>query len=109
MEPTCEPDFYSLSNSFKWKPIYGCPGRYILKEEGMFTLRDIIGNTCAICTYVTDKANDEVCIVVLRNGGIISYKKQDGSFVHTLNSREGFLRKLIMLDLRNKVFIPEEE
>lgn len=57
-----------------------------------------------IKTFSTDKAPDRVCIVILDNGGIISYKKDDGSFVHTLNNKAGFIRKLEKLDLKQAVY-----
>jgi hypothetical protein len=44
-------------------------------------------------------AKDPVIVASLDDGGLISYRKPDGTFVHTLNSREGFERKLQQLGI----------
>jgi 2-polyprenyl-3-methyl-5-hydroxy-6-metoxy-1,4-benzoquinol methylase len=41
-----------------------------------------------------------VYVVVLDGGGLISYRHADGRFVHTLNTPEGFGRKLDQLGIR---------
>ena len=40
-------------------------------------------------------------VVVLRfaDGGLISYRKADGSYIHTLNTRDGLHRKLAQLGI----------
>jgi hypothetical protein len=40
-----------------------------------------------------------VLVVVCEGGGLISYRKPDGSYVHTLNTKEGLNRKLDQLGL----------
>jgi len=44
-------------------------------------------------------APDEVWVVELADGGLISYRRADGTFVHTLGTREGFARKLAQLGI----------
>jgi hypothetical protein len=44
-------------------------------------------------------AKDVVLVVSLDRGGMISYKRDDGSFLHTLNTEEGFERKLRQLGI----------
>ncbi len=44
-------------------------------------------------------ATDPVIVVQLEGGGLISYARPDGSFVHTLNTSEGFTRKLVQLGI----------
>lgn len=44
-------------------------------------------------------APDEVLVVPLNDGGIISYRRPDGSMLHTLNTAEGFARKLAQLGI----------
>ena len=45
-------------------------------------------------------AKDAVLVVRLIDGGLISYKRSDGSYLHTLNTAEGFARKLTKLGIR---------
>ncbi|MBN2531640.1 MAG: hypothetical protein JXB88_02045 [Spirochaetales bacterium] len=92
-------DFDTLFAAYKWKPIYGCTGRFILREKNQYTIAELTQGRVDIKTFSTDRAQDMVCIVIFDNGGIISYKKDDGSYVHTLNNKDGFIRKLKMLDL----------
>jgi hypothetical protein len=42
-------------------------------------------------------ARDPVVVTPFEDGGLISYRKPDGLFLHTLNTREGFERKLVQL------------
>ena len=95
--------FRDIYNAFKWKPIYGCPGRYILHEEQQYTLTEITGGRTDRMTFSTPKARDIVCVIILDDGGIISYKKEDGFFIHTLNNTSGFLKKLKMLDIAHQI------
>jgi hypothetical protein len=88
------PDFETLFQAYRWKPIYGCPGRYVLKEPRQYTLKELIRGSTDIRTFSVRNVPDLVCIVAFNNGALISYKKKDGSFVHTLNDTAGFLRKL---------------
>jgi hypothetical protein len=44
-------------------------------------------------------ARDVVVVVPLASGGLISYKRADGTFVHTLNTPDGFARKLAQLGI----------
>lgn len=97
-------DFETLFIAYKWKPIYGCPGRYILKEKHHYTIKELTHGRTDITILSTNKAPDIVCVVILIDGGIISYKKDDGSFVHTLNNTSGFIRKLEKLEIRQAVY-----
>ena len=45
-------------------------------------------------------ARDPVIITPCDDGGLISYRKAGGLFLHTLNTREGFERKLHQLGIR---------
>jgi len=38
-------------------------------------------------------------VTPLVTGGLISYKRRDGTFLHTLNTAEGFARKLADLGI----------
>lgn len=52
-----------------------------------------------VAEHVVATAKDPVVVVMFADGGLISYRKPDGTYLHTLNSREGFGRKLQQLGL----------
>jgi hypothetical protein len=47
--------------------------------------------------YRVPAARDPVLVVELEGGGLISYLREDGALIHTLNSSDGFRRKLRQL------------
>jgi hypothetical protein len=49
--------------------------------------------------FLVPSARDRVIVVPLRSGGLISYKRSDGTYVHTLNTADGFARKLAQLGI----------
>ena len=75
-----------------------CPGRYILAESSELHPGEIIPGA-SVREYRVQAAPDPVLIVVFDGGGIISYRKPDGSYLHTLNTPEGFGRKLEQLGI----------
>jgi hypothetical protein len=96
-----EMSFNKLLESWNWKPIRNCPGRYILcgPEAGLQRPAALIGDEVEVGVYQTDAADDTVMVAALAGGGLISYQKPDGSFVHTLNTPGGFQRKLRQLGI----------
>jgi hypothetical protein len=52
-----------------------------------------------VAEHLVTAARDPVLVASMDDGGLISYRKPDGTFVHTLNSREGFERKLQQLGI----------
>ena len=87
--------FEELLASYDWRPITNCPGRY--KATGLdrsINLSELIGETVVETTHSSPKARDEVIALKIAGGGIISYRRRDGSYLHTLNTEEGFRRKL---------------
>jgi hypothetical protein len=92
--------FNQLLESWAWKPIRHCPGRFILSgAKADLCPEEIVGETVDVGVYRVDAARDIVLVVRLDQGGLISYKKEDGSFIHTLNTPEGFQRKLRQLGI----------
>lgn len=101
-------NFHQLLESWAWKPIRHCPGRFILSgAKADLRPEEVVGEAVDVGVYRVDAAKDIVLVVRLDRGGLISYKKQDGSFIHTLNTPEGFERKLRQLgiDLRSKTVL----
>jgi hypothetical protein len=66
--------------------------------------QDILGEEVEACEFKVEAAKDTVLVVEFGDGGLISYHRDDGSFLHTLNTPEGFRRKLLQLkiDLRSR-------
>lgn len=59
----------------------------------------LLGPNFLIREFRSAKARDRVLVVPLEDGGVISYAREDGSLVHTLNTPEGFARKLADLGI----------
>ena len=59
----------------------------------------LLGSDCRAQTFTSHAAKDRVLVVPLEDGGLISYAKPDGRFIHTLNTTEGFARKLSQLGI----------
>lgn len=89
-----------LVKRFDGRPIPHCPGRYVLRgvdrTKGPTSIVDARGN---ITEHVVAKARDRVVVTRLEKGGLISYARTDGSWLHTANTPEGFRRKLADLDI----------
>ena len=78
-----------------------CPGRYVLAAGPVGTPPEhIVAGATGGSEYVCATAKDPVIVTPFEDGGLISYRKADGMFLHTLNTREGFERKLRQLGIR---------
>ena len=87
--------FDALYEKWNWQEIRNCPGRYVLSGPGRNSSpEEVIGHPGSFHEYNVTGAKDIVIVWKFDGGGLISYKKEDGSFVHTLNTEEGFKRKL---------------
>jgi len=94
------PDFVSLLGRFPSRAIRDCPGRYVLLGPVASLRPDDLIPGATVREYRVQTAPDPVVVVRCDGGGIISYRKPDGSYVHTLNTIEGFERKLDQLGIR---------
>jgi hypothetical protein len=82
-------------SAHNWEPIRGCPGRYVLRGARRdLSPEELLEGSAEVNEYEVDGARDRVVVVKLDAGGVISYKRKDGSFLHTLNTAEGLRRKL---------------
>lgn len=92
--------FDDLMTRWTWRPIRNCPGRYrLVGVDPGFSLQDVLGRDTRGYSFRTAKARDLVLVVSLDQGGVISYQRADGRFVHTLNTPQGFSRKLAQLEI----------
>ena len=89
-----------LLQRWNWHPIRGCPGRLVLRgAPPNLSLSDLVGPAVPIQSYGVAAARDQVLVAILSDGGLISYRRDDGSYVHTLNTPEGLARKLGQLGI----------
>jgi phage baseplate assembly protein gpV len=85
----------------EWRPIPNCPGRFVLAGGPQDqSPSQLAGEDLDIREFRVPTARDPVMVVRFEDGGIISYRRPDGRFVHTLNTPEGFDRKLHQLGIR---------
>lgn len=83
-----------------WNPIRNCPGRYVLHDVApILSIGDLLGKDIPTRQVHSSKARDTIWIARLEDGGVISYARIDGSWLHTLNTVEGFERKLKQLGI----------
>jgi protein-tyrosine phosphatase len=93
-------NFDQLKAAWRWRPISGCPGRFVLRDHRPdLTLEDILG-PAHISRFRVEKAKGLVLVVGIEGGGLISYARPDGTYIHTLNTEDDFQRKLEHLGIR---------
>ncbi|MEK6299342.1 MAG: hypothetical protein AABO41_01355 [Acidobacteriota bacterium] len=92
--------FEELYRAGDWEPIRNCPGRYALRGVDRYlNVEAIAGQGIQVSEHQSNAAKDTVLVALLAGGGVISYRRADGSFLHTLNDEEGFERKLKQLGI----------
>jgi len=89
--------FTQLLTDLPWKPIRGCSGRLVLAGLSERTVEDLAGMIAPASIRTSTVARDPVVIVQLVDGGLISYVKPDGRYLHTLATPEAFERKVRQL------------
>ncbi len=90
-----------IFSKFQCRPIPNCPGRYIIRNSGHLTIQEICGAEVKTEEFHSQSVPDPVIFCRFGDGGIISYIKSDGTFVHTLNNKEGFERKCRELNIES--------
>ncbi len=101
--------FQVIRDQWPWRPIRNCPGRFVLpRSEGEISFAQLIGGQLTPRCYQSAMAPDPILVLTLPDGGIISYQKSTGRLLHTLNTREGFLRKLRQLEIPAEVESPPD-
>lgn len=89
-----------LLHQWQWRPIRNCPGRLVLVTmDRSMPLDTLLGSDTHAQIFESAAAKDKVLVVPFDGGGVISYARADGSMVHTLNTAEGFDRKLSQLGI----------
>jgi len=89
-----------LKSRWPWRAIPNCPGRFVLSSgPSRMSPTEIVEPHVQVTEHLVTAAKDPVIVARLGDGGLISYRKPDGTHVHTLNSPEGFERKLRQLGI----------
>ena len=92
--------FDTVKKLGEWMPIRDCPGRFVLRGvPPSFGIADLLGDVAGVQQYQSPRARDVVWVVCLEDGGTISYRRAAGTWLHTLNTEEGFRRKLKQLEI----------
>lgn len=93
--------FDQLMRQWNFQPIHHCAGRYVLSSARCSgPPQDLAGNGAAAFEFRVETAPDPVLVTPLPEGaGLISYRRADGTFLHTLNTASGFQRKLRQLGI----------
>jgi len=87
--------FDGIAARWKLKPIRNCPGRFVIHTGPVkLTCRELLGSDVEIQAFNIPSAKDTVLVARFDGGGLISYRRTDGTHLHTLNTDEGFARKL---------------
>ena len=93
--------FDEMMSEWKWESIQNCPGRFKLQDlNKKLTVGELLAVETEVQKFQVSKARDTVLVVPFFDGGIISYERDDGTYLHTLNDENGFSRKLSDLDIR---------
>ena len=93
-------NFEEIKSRWSWIPIRNCPGRYVWRENDKnVSPEEIVGAEIELSEFQVERAKDTVIIGRISDGGLISYRKIDGTYLHTLNTVEGFERKLVQLGI----------
>jgi hypothetical protein len=88
--------FDLLMSMWRWDAIPNCPGRYRLSgAPSTLLIPDLLGFEVELHTYAVPTAKDAVIVATLSDFGIISYRRADGRYIHTLNTQAGLQRKLL--------------
>jgi hypothetical protein len=92
--------FDELMKKWNWKPVRNCPGRFVLSGiRPDLPPGDVVGPEAELFELDVEAARDTVIVARLDEGGLISYKRADGTYLHTLNSADGFSRKMLQLKI----------
>jgi len=92
--------FDELIGRFCWTSIRNCPGRWSLRMSECDAPPETLagpGAPSRRCSIETIR--NEVAVTWLEGGGLISYRKADGRWLHTLNDAGGLERKLRQLGI----------
>jgi hypothetical protein len=93
--------FDEIAARWDCRPIANCPGRFVLRNADPRTVpQAVAGDGVPFEEFHVAQARDVVVVARFDGGGLISYRRADGSYLHTVNTVEGLERKLAQLGIR---------
>ena len=94
-------DFDALFAARAWTAIRGCPGRFGLAAGAVHEPPESLAPDATTREFRVPNARDVVVVTpFVAGGGLISYQRVDGTYLHTLNTPDGFARKLLQLGIQ---------
>ena len=96
----------------EWKEIRNCPGRYTTRRRELAgwpperLLAAALGGNVPPVSLWRHRSGAKDAIHAVRfagGGGLLTYARSDGTFVHTLNTESGLLRKIAALRVTPEV------
>jgi hypothetical protein len=92
--------FEEVFAKLNWRPMRNCPGRCVLNGPPMkLSPKELLSDELEELEFKVPTAKDVVLVAPFDGGGLISYRKADGTYLHTLNTAEGLSRKLNALGI----------
>jgi len=92
--------FDRLMQQGNWTPIRDCPGRFVLRgAKPNLGIAELIDDQTEVQEHHSIAAKDPVWVAQLEDEGVIFYRSHSGKWTHTLNTPEGFSRKLKQPDI----------
>ena len=96
--------FETVAERAAWSPIPNCPGRWVIRGRTTIPLESLVGDSVAL-EFKSPHTEDDVLLVRFDGGGgLLTFRKPNGTLVHTLNTAEGLQRRMAKLGLE----VPEE-
>lgn len=92
------PDVMTFETAWRyatWRPIRNCPGRFAHADgPTLASPAELLGVPLETTEHAETTARDTVVVARFEGGGLISYRRPDGHYLHTLNDAAGLARKL---------------
>lgn len=105
------PELDDLLRRFDGQPIASCPGRFVLRGiDPTCGPHTVVPTGGRMSEHTATTARDRVVVTRLGGAagawGLISYARSNGTWVHTVNTPEGFARKLTDLGIAESPATP---
>ena len=87
----------------QWRPIPGCDGRYVYRGPRRSSVLENEPHKLVRLREASE-SEDGIVVGLLRGGGgVLSYEKFSGVFVHTLGTASGLIRKVAALNMTTAI------
>lgn len=84
-----------LLRRWDWEEMTSTPGRFRLVHPGpQPPVAELLGADVPLRTVESVASPDLIVLAEFEDGGLISYKRGDGTWVHTLNTLARYRRRL---------------